>query len=134
MKKLSPNASCPCGSEKKYKKCCKIYHLGALAKDALILMKSRYSAYAAGESRYIMETTHPKNPDFTTDTKTWRASINDFCENTLFDGLEIVEFIDGEREAFVTFIAHLGKGELREKSRFLKEEGKWLYVDGVFEE
>jgi SEC-C motif-containing protein len=134
MKKLSPNAPCPCGSGKKYKKCCKIYHQGALPKDALTLMKSRYSAYAAGESKYIIQTTHPQNPDFTTDTEKWYASIDTFCKNTIFRELEILEFLDGDAEAFVKFRARFENGALTEKSRFLKEEGKWWYVDGVFEE
>ena len=49
MKKFSINSPCPCGSGGKYKKCCQKYHKGALAKDALTLMKSRYSAYALNE-------------------------------------------------------------------------------------
>jgi uncharacterized protein YchJ len=46
--------------------------------------------------------------------------------------LEVSDFVDGEREAFVTFSAKLSSGLLKERSRFLKEEGKWLYVDGLF--
>lgn len=47
-------------------------------------------------------------------------------------GLEILSFEAGEEEAFVTFVARLGSGELREKSRFRKVDGKWLYLDGTF--
>ncbi len=130
--RLSPNAACPCGSGKKYKKCCRLYHQGALAPDALTLMKSRYSAYAAGESGYIVKTTHPDNPDFSSDTKAWKVSIDAFCKAERFTGLEILSFEAGEEEAFVTFIARLGSGELREKSRFRKVDGKWLYLDGTF--
>ena len=53
---MSPNEKCPCGSAIKYKKCCKAYHDGKIPKDALTLMKSRYSAYAAGEVKYIQKT------------------------------------------------------------------------------
>ena len=133
MKKTSPNSPCPCGSKKKYKKCCQPYHKGAKAKTALLLMKSRYSAYAVGESNYIVKTTHPNNPDFTDNIKAWRESIKSFSEVTDFLGLEILEFVDGENEAFVTFKALLSSGEMVERSRFLKEGGEWLYERGEFE-
>ena len=54
--KFSPNNPCPCGSGKKYKKCCQIYHKGKIAKSALELMKSRYSAFAVGDIDYIIKT------------------------------------------------------------------------------
>ena len=133
MKKTSPNAPCPCGSKNKYKKCCQAYHKGAKAKTALLLMKSRYSAYAVGNSSYIVKTTHPNNPDFTDNIKAWKESIESFCEATDFLGLEILEFVDGEKEAFVTFKAKLSSGDMVERSRFLKEGGEWLYESGEFE-
>ena len=133
MQKLSPNAPCPCGSKNKYKKCCQPYHKGAKSKTALLLMKSRYSAYVVGDSRYIIKTTHPNNPDFTHNIKAWRESIESFSQATEFLGLEILEFVDGEEEAFVTFRASLSSGDMLEKSRFLKEGDEWLYERGEFE-
>jgi SEC-C motif-containing protein len=127
MKKISPNSNCPCGSGKKYKKCCQIYHKGALPPNALALMKSRYSAYVANNANYIIKTTHPNNPDYTEDTKSWKESILSFSKNTQFLGLEILEFIDGKEEAFVTFRAKFGNGEMIEKSHFLKIDNRWLY-------
>ena len=127
MKKTSPNTPCPCGSHQKYKKCCLIYHKGANPKTALLLMKSRYSAYAVGDSAYIIKTTHPNNSDYTDDIKNWRESIELFCKDTEFLGLEIMEFIDGDDEAFVTFKAKLSSGDMIEKSWFLKVEGRWVY-------
>ena len=93
-------------------------------------MKSRYSAYAAGESRYIIATTHPDNPDYREDQKAWREEIDLFCRHTAFLGLEIMASVEVGREATVTFTAKLSTGEMLEKSRFLKEEGRWLYLDG----
>jgi len=130
LKKLSPNAPCPCGSGKKYKKCCQVYHKGAVAKDALSLMRSRYAAYAAGACDYIIRTTHPDNPEYSSSTKSWQKRIEAFCTETDFLGLEIEEYHETEGEAFVTFCAMLSGGEMRERSRFLKEAGRWLYVDG----
>ena len=132
MKKLSPNAPCPCHSGKKYKKCCQKYHKGALPPTAPLLMRSRYSAYAYGHADYIMDTTHPKNSDYTEDKKTWREEILSFGTHTQFLGLRITEITEGEEESFVTFEAELSSGLLKERSRFLKENGRWYYVDGVF--
>ncbi len=131
--KFSANTLCPCGSKIKYKKCCAKYHKGALAPNALLLMKSRYCAYALGNADYIIKTTHPNNNDYTEERKSWEASILEFSKHTDFLGLKIIEFIDGKTEAYVTFSASLSSGELKEKSRFLKEHGRWLYVDGEFD-
>lgn len=135
--KFSVNESCPCGSLKKYKKCCKPFHDKiTFPKTALELMKSRYSAFAVVNSDYIIFTTHQNNPDFTTDLKSWTNDILNFCKNTRFEKLEILEFIDDEVQSFVTFKATLFQNEndisFIEKSRFLKVEGIWLYVDGKF--
>jgi len=130
--KISLNTPCPCHSGEKYKKCCSPYHKGILPSNALKLMRSRYSAYALHLAGYIIETTHPDNPDYTQKSETWGEAILDFCRNTRFTGLKIVDFIDGEGEAYVTFEAMLDKGSLKEKSRFLKKGGKWLYESGEF--
>jgi len=132
MKKTSPNTPCPCSSKLKYKKCCQVYHKGAKPKTAELLMKSRYVAYAVGDSAYIVKTTHPNNPDYTAEVKEWKQSIEAFCKATEFLGLEVLEFVDGEEEAFVTFKAKLSSGDMVEKSRFLKVDGMWLYESGVF--
>ena len=131
MAKYSPNLPCLCQSGYKYKKCCARYHKGAVVKNALLLMRSRYSAYAVGDSAYIMRTTHPENPDFSEDITTWRTSIDLFCQQTEFENLEILEWSDGTEEAFVTFRATLSSGVMIEKSRFLQVSERWLYVDGI---
>jgi SEC-C motif-containing protein len=130
--RISPNAPCPCHSGEKYKKCCLPYHRGIFPATAVKLMRSRYSAFALHLSTYIMDTTHPNNSDYTASKEQWKESILKFSESTRFVGLKILEFIDGENEAFVTFEAIFDKGSLREKSRFLKVDGKWLYESGEF--
>ncbi|OHD80108.1 YchJ family metal-binding protein [Sulfuricurvum sp. RIFCSPLOWO2_12_FULL_43_24] len=132
--KISSNTLCPCHSGKKYKQCCQPYHKGILPSNAEKLMRSRYSAFGLGLAEYIMATTHPDNIDFSDDKVNWKQSIMHFSENTRFLGLKITKFLDGEGEAFVTFEAMLDSGILKEKSRFLKIEGKWLYESGKFED
>jgi len=96
-------------------------------------MKSRYAAYATNNAKYIINTTHTNNPEYTSNTKEWLESIIYFCNNTEFISLDILEFIDGESEAFVSFKAIMSGGEMIEKSRFLKEQGSWLYERGEVE-
>ena len=129
---ISPNSSCPCGSKLKYKKCCQKYHKGALAKDALTLMRSRYSAYVAGDANYIIKTTHPQNSEFNRDKKLFRDEIKRFCNSSEFIKLEILEYIEGNDESYVTFKAILKNSILFEKSKFIKVDGKWLYLSGEF--
>ncbi len=127
---------CPCGSNKKYKKCCKIFHNGTLPKTALELMKSRYSAYAVGDSKYIMNTTHILNTDYSEDKKTWEENIQNFMKDSNFNSLEILEFLDSLPEAYVTFKANIDingvDSTFTEKSKFIRENEKWLYVSGDF--
>jgi len=99
-------------------------------------MKSRYSAFVANNSKYIIKTTHKENKEYTPDTKYWEDSIKEFCKNCEFKKLEIIEFIEQEIEAFVTFKAsifcHNKDNTFKEKSKFLKVDGKWLYHSGTF--
>lgn len=99
-------------------------------------MKSRYSAFAFNDSKYIIKTTHPQNQDYSTDTQAWNHSILEFCKNCTFDKLQIIEFIDGETEAFVTFHATIfcqGQDQsFKEKSKFFKVDNRWLYHSGEF--
>lgn len=135
--KFSANDNCPCGSLIKYKKCCKPFHEDIKTPiNALELMKSRYCAYAIEKREYIILTTHQNNRDFNTDTKVWNNDILDFSRNTKFEKLEILDFIDGQTESFVTFKANITQNKqdvsFIEKSRFIKENGKWQYIDGEF--
>jgi len=134
--KISGNSFCPCGSEKKFKKCCRMFHFGDNPKNALELMKSRFSAFAACDSNYIMNTTHCNNPDYTTNRESWEKSIHDFFDHSDFKRLDILEFVDGEEEAYVTFKATIFQGAIDssfiEKSKFLKVNNLWLYHSGEF--
>ena len=126
--------ACPCHSGLPYEECCRPYHMGKKAENGLKLMRSRYAAYALNLAEYIMATTHENNPSYTKDRKSWKKGISEFSKNTLFQGLKILEFIDGEGEAFVTFTASLKQGDhdvsFTEKSRFLKIDGRWFYESG----
>jgi len=79
-------------------------------------MRSRYSAYAVGESDYVWRTWHPR---------TRPASITP-DPSVEWTGLEILEASDDT----VEFRAHHRDGVLHERSRFEQRAGRWFYVDG----
>lgn len=129
--KLSANDKCPCGSGKKYKQCCEIYHKGVKPPNALILMKSRYSAYASENVVYITKTTHKTSPYFEADLNKWQNELKRYTKEAIFTKLEILEFIDNKLEAFVTFKAYSNFGEQLEKSRFVKDSDIWFYIEAI---
>ena len=118
---------CPCGSGSSYDACCGRLHRGAAqAETPEELMRSRYAAYAVGDLDHVWRTWHPRTrpADLAPDTGlTWT-------------GLEVHDTgtVDDEH-GWVSFTASyaLGDGtagQLRERSRFERRAGRWLYLDG----
>lgn len=128
---------CKCHSQKEYEVCCGPYHTGKLPDTPSLLMRSRYSAYAMKLIDYIIATTHNSHPQFHANPSHWRQEISDFCENTAFEGLDILHEHQDTGTATVTFIAKLrsGKNDLsfKETSTFIKEGGRWYYHSGTVE-
>lgn len=123
---------CPCHSGKLYNQCCQPYHLKKQnPQTALELMRSRYSAFSLNKASYLMETTHNLNPQFKNNKVKWKIELQEFSQTTLFEGLEILDYQENEKEAFVSFLATLSShGQKifhKEKSYFIKENNKWLY-------
>ena len=135
--KLNKNSNCPCGSNRLYKDCCKIYHKGIVPKTSLELMKARFSAYAIGDAEFIIKTTHPQNEQFRASTKQWKSEILYFSKITQLEELKILKFEEGEHNGFVEFnlifIQNNIASRLHEKSYFLKSGDEWLYSKGEFE-
>jgi SEC-C motif-containing protein len=123
--------NCPCHSGKFYSDCCETFHQGKIPSNALMLMRSRYSAYALNLSDYVINTTHPDNPQFQQNNSEWSEQISEFAHSYEFIDLKILEFIDGSFKSIVHFVAFMKKNnqiyQLNEKSLFYKVKGKWLY-------
>lgn len=119
---------CPCGSLKPYTTCCEPYHLGQPAPNALALMRSRYSAFSLGLVDYLIQTAQSPGK---------REDLEKFIQDAHFLGLEIIDFVDGDKKAFVTFkptLSYSGKKETYvEKSLFEKEKGRWIYIKSLFD-
>jgi SEC-C motif-containing protein len=122
--------TCPCGSGKRYADCCKPLHRGKQhASSAEALMRSRYAAYHEGEVKYLIDTLHPsKRRDL--DRKGLAASARDLK----WTRLKILAVQGGsliDLTGVVEFEAHYEGGVLHERSNFVREGGRWYYVDGA---
>lgn len=92
-------------------------------------MRSRYTAYVLGREDYLLATWHAS-------TRPPALNLADDA-STKWLGLEIKRHqqID-ENNAIVEFVARYrigGRGHrLHQISRFVREDGRWFYVDGEF--
>jgi SEC-C motif-containing protein len=124
---MKPGESCPCGSGRPYAACCGRLHAGAEATpSAEALMRSRYSAYVQKLSEYLLATWHPTTRpselDLSADDSKW-LGLEVKRHTVLDDSHATVEFVARYRIA--------GRGHrLHELSRFVREDGRWYYVDG----
>ena len=125
--KVQP-ALCPCGSTKPYIACCARYVEGnEPAPTAEALMRSRYTAYTQLREDYLLATWHPST----------RPSALGMAEDaqTKWIGLDVKRHEQQDADhAIVEFVArHKVNGRahrLHEVSRFVREDGRWFYVDG----
>jgi len=124
-----PDFACPCGSGHLLSACCGRYHAGPNAEPAPTaeaLMRSRYSAYVLDRLDYLRATWHPGT----------RPAVLEPNEPGLrWLGLTVRhhKVLDPDH-AEVSFVARSKLGgrahRLEEVSRFVREDGRWLYVDG----
>lgn len=127
-RRATPLPICDCGQGKPYEACCAPLHAGAPALSAEALMRSRYSAYARGLERYLLDTWHSST----------RPAVLGLQHDatTRWLGLKILHHAQtSEHAATVSFIARyrIGGGSaqrMQETSRFLRENARWYYVDG----
>jgi SEC-C motif-containing protein len=91
-------------------------------------MRSRYSAYVLNLEGYLLATWHPG---------TRPAALDIAANDTRWMALEVRRHcLDSEQHATVEFVARYKTGgrarRLHEVSRFVREDGRWFYVDGEF--
>lgn len=128
--KTSPAASslaCPCGGAS-YSACCGRLHAGDIAGSAEQLMRARYSAYVLDDANFLHQSWHVS-------TRPELAELQQE-QGSKWLGLEVKKHVAAGDEATVEFVARYKTGgrahRLHEVSRFVREEGKWFYVDGEF--
>ncbi|WP_291993399.1 YchJ family metal-binding protein [Candidatus Accumulibacter sp. ACC003] len=121
-------AACPCGSQLSYAACCAPLHDGLAAPDAAALMRSRYSAYVLAIDSYLLATWHAS-------TRPQQVAADDPAAAPKWLALEVRRHLaTGPETAIVEFVARYrvqGRAyRLHEISRFVREAGRWYYVDG----
>ncbi len=120
---------CPCSSALPYRACCGRWHAGPQhlqAPDAQALMRSRYSAFVLGLADYLLDTWHPATrppPPLLPDADVRWLGL-EVRSHTLHDADHAtVEFVARSRQG--------GRGRrLHERSRFVRERGRWYYTEG----
>ncbi len=121
--------ACACDSRLPYAACCARWHEGAThlqAPSAEALMRSRYAAFVLDLRGYLLDTWH---------ASTRPETLEPPPAGLLWLGLEVrrCEQIDADH-ASVEFVARsklAGRAmRLHETSRFVREAGRWYYVDG----
>ncbi|MEN8256993.1 MAG: YchJ family protein [Thermodesulfobacteriota bacterium] len=125
---MTKKTPCPCGTGLSYGACCQPFvELGQLPPTAEALMRSRYSAFTLANAAYLLNSWHPTTAPKDLNLK---GSAN-WCR------LEILASTEGSENddrGVVEFKAHYmsqgTSGSLHEVSRFVKEGGRWFYVDG----
>lgn len=90
-------------------------------------MRSRYTAFATGDVAHLRATWHastrPESIELESDLRWRRLVIVDREAGGPFDSTGVVEF-----EAF--WRQGDDRGSLQERSRFIREDRRWFYVDG----
>lgn len=120
---------CPCLRGLAYAECCEPLHRGdTTAPTAEQLMRSRFSAFAVGDPDYLLATWHPSTRPETLEldpaVRWYRLDILDRAAGGPLDARGEVEF-----EAF--WRSPDDRGSQRERSRFVREGGRWFYVDSA---
>jgi SEC-C motif domain protein len=92
------------------------------------LMRSRFDAFRRQDASWLLRTWHPST----------RPAALDLSDDPRWRGLQIVDTDaggpdddDGVVEFRATYLREGdGLGILHERSRFVREDGRWYYVDG----
>lgn len=123
---ITAGSRCPCGSGETYEFCCGPLHAGErAAATAEQLMRSRFSAFAVGDTAYLRATWHPR-------TRPRHLELDPGQRWTRLDVLATTGGSPFHDTGTVEFRAHYrqdGKAaSMHERSSFTREDGRWYYV------
>ena len=120
---------CPCQSGRSYECCCGPYIRGDIPPPtAEALMRSRYTAYTRMDEGHLRATWHgstrPESLNLASDVPIKWIGLHVIRHEAESDGAAIVEFTARHRIN--------GRAcRMHETSRFVREGGRWFYVDGL---
>lgn len=90
-------------------------------------MRSRFAAFRDGDAAWLLRSWHPST----------RPARIDLADNPTWRALQIVDTVAGgsdDTEGVVEFRAsYVAGGDtdmMQERSNFVREGGRWFYVDG----
>jgi SEC-C motif-containing protein len=138
MRKVERNDACPCGSGRKYKKCCLPYlELIEWPPTPEALMRSRYTAYVVGHAQHLYRTTHPDHESVRdVPRERYIRETEEYCKQIEFVGLTIHATWEPDEDgiAQVEFTAdYILDGEassFSERSSFVQVADRWVYLNG----
>ncbi|WP_046012840.1 YchJ family protein [Microbacterium sp. SA39] len=120
-------ARCPCSSGDVFTACCGPILGGAAAPTAERLMRSRYTAFVLEDADHLLRSWHAST----------RPASLEFDPQLSWRRLVILRTVAGgpfDRDGVVEFEAYwrqgAERGSLHERSRFVREDRQWFYVDG----
>lgn len=91
-------------------------------------MRSRFSAFVTRNRAHLLRSWHPeaRPPGLSFDSdQTWtRLEVIDAEGGGALDTTGVVEFV-------AHFETSAGPGSIAERSRFVRSDGYWVYIDGV---
>ncbi|WP_089139718.1 YchJ family metal-binding protein [Vibrio rumoiensis] len=125
---------CPCCSQQPYDQCCQPIHADtANAQLPVQLMRARYCAHVLNNVGFVINSYH---------SSCQAEQEAEAIAESVASQWEQLEVIDSpppsNNEGFVEFKAYFkedGKQYcLHERSRFIKENDQWRYIDGVMPE
>lgn len=124
---------CPCSNTLKFENCCEPYLSGeTVPLTPEKLMRSRYTAFTLGDVLYLKNTMRGKAlKNFN------ELEVKKWLERVTWLGLTVLKVrMKSPTVSYVSFIARFKENEeqtdsIREKSKFIKVDGKWYYIDAV---
>jgi len=91
-------------------------------------MRSRFEAFRDGDADWLLASWHPST----------RPAVLDLTQNPRWRGLQIVDTVAGTAaddtgivEFRATYVHERDLQVLHERSRFVREAGRWYYLDAI---
>lgn len=123
--------NCPCGSGRDGEACCLPIVRGEIpAATPEALMRSRFTAFSIGDRDHLARTYHPSRRPIGL-----AEELEENIDGTEWIGLRVLSCrSDGDRGEveFVAYFVEKPVGQVHERSRFVREDGAWTYLDGTF--
>jgi SEC-C motif-containing protein len=125
--------NCFCGNESTFELCCQPIIDGVVdAKNAEVLMRSRFTAYVIKNYQYILQTYATAQRNNITITK-----LTVSAKDTQWLSMQVLathfETYTAQVEFKAFYQLHNYYHVMHEKSDFVLERGKWRYTDGAIQ-